>query len=51
LTIVPNEDDTKFGSEVKEPGLSKVTMRHIVIKTGTHYEVTEDESVGPWLGV
>lgn len=43
-TIVEKEDDTRCGCEVKEPGLSEVAMRRIVMETGTHYEVTADKS-------
>jgi dipeptidase len=38
-TIVPNEEDTRCGCEVQQPGMSESTKKRIVMETGTHYEV------------
>jgi hypothetical protein len=37
-TIVPNEEDTRCGCEVQQPGMLESTKKRIVMETGTHCE-------------
>ena len=44
-TIVAKEGETRCGCEVQQPGLSEEVKKRIVLETGTHYQV-RDEDVG-----
>ena len=49
-TILPNEDNTRCGCDVIQPGMSDANKRRIVLETGTHYEIPKESSPEKRLG-